>query len=201
MKKTTTLLLLVLVTVAPVAAQKLEKINPPGLSKPASGTYTQIVRAGKLLFIAGQTATNSEGKVVGPGMKEQVDQVFANLLIALKSQGADFSEVVKMTSVDSRPEPEPDLLCIHVDGPVAFELVSLTDSAIAKMQAAGQKAHQDAFYTSDPAWKSSAKNSQRNTRRVQSTSSCLSTRTVRLLRQRTRWFLDPKGENLYILRR
>jgi len=84
-------------------------------------------------------------------MKEQVDQVFANLLIALKSQGADFSEVVKMTSVDSRPEPEPDLLCIHVDGPVAFELVSLTDSAIAKMQAAGQKAHQDAFYTSDPA--------------------------------------------------
>ncbi len=46
-----------------------------------------------------------------------------------------------MTSVDSRPEPEPDHLCIHVDGPVAFELVSLTDSAIAKMQAAGQKAH------------------------------------------------------------
>ncbi len=54
-------------------------------------------------------------------------------------------------SVDSRPEPEPDHLCIHVDGPVAFELVSLTDSAIAKVQAAGPKAHQDAFYTSDPA--------------------------------------------------
>src|SRR6267378_7587181 len=195
----TTVLLLVLVAAAPVAAQKLEKINPPGLSKPAPGTYTHIVRAGNLLFIAGQTGTNFEGKVVGPGMKEQVDLVFANLLIALKSQGADFSEVVKMTSVDSRPEPEPDLLCIHVDGPVAFELVSLTDSAIAKMQAAGQKAHQDAFYMSDPAWKSSAKNSQRNTRRVQSTSSCLSTRTVRLLRQRTRWFMIPKGENLYIL--
>ena len=94
----TTVLLLVLVAVAPVAAQKLEKINPPGLSKPASGTYTQIVRAGKLLFIAGQTGTNSEGKLVGPGMKEQVDQVFANLLTALKSQGADFSQVVKMTT-------------------------------------------------------------------------------------------------------
>jgi enamine deaminase RidA (YjgF/YER057c/UK114 family) len=98
MKKTTTVLLLVLVAVAPVAAQKLEKINPPGLSKPASGTYTQIVRAGKLLFIAGQTGTNSAGRVVGPGMKEQVDQVFANLLTALKSQGADFSQVVKMTT-------------------------------------------------------------------------------------------------------
>jgi len=94
----TTVLLLVLVAVAPVAAQKLEKINPPGLSKPASGTYTQIVRAGNLLFIAGQTGTNFEGKVVGPGMKEQVDQVFANLLTALKAQGADFSRVVKMTT-------------------------------------------------------------------------------------------------------
>src|SRR5438128_4275270 len=94
----TTVLLLVLVAAAPVAAQKLEKINPPGLSKPATGTYTQVVRAGKLLFIAGQTGTNSEGKLVGPGMKEQVDQVFANLLTALKSQGADFSHVVKMTT-------------------------------------------------------------------------------------------------------
>src|SRR5437879_3654111 len=98
MKKTMTVLLLVLVTVAPVAAQKLEKINPPGLSKPASGTYTQIVRAGKLLFIAGQTATNSEGKVVGPGMKEQVEQVFANLATALKSQGADLSHAAKTTT-------------------------------------------------------------------------------------------------------
>src|SRR5712691_11730108 len=97
MKKMTTVLLLVLVTVA-AAAQKLEKANPVGLSKPASGTFTQVVRAGKLLFIAGQTGTNAEGKVVGPGMKEQVDQVFANLLTALKSQGADFSQVVKMTT-------------------------------------------------------------------------------------------------------
>ena len=98
MKKTTRLLLLVLMTVLPMAAQKLEKGNPAGLSKPAAGTYTQIVKAGKLVFIAGQTGTNAEGKVVGPGMKEQVDQVFANLQTALKSQGADLSHVAKMTT-------------------------------------------------------------------------------------------------------
>ena len=98
MKKTTRLLLLILVTAMPAAAQKLEKSNPAGLSKPAAGTYTQVIRAGKLLFIAGQTATNAEGKVVGPGMKEQVDRVFANLLTALKSQGADLSHVAKMTT-------------------------------------------------------------------------------------------------------
>ena len=98
MKNTMKLLMLVLVTVTPAAAQKLEKANPAGLSKPAPGTYTQVIRAGKLLFIAGQTATNAEGKVVGPGMKEQVEQVFANLVTALKSQGADLSHVTKMTT-------------------------------------------------------------------------------------------------------
>src|SRR5438132_1129245 len=98
MKKTATVLLLILVAVAAAAAQKLEKINPPGLSKPATGTYTHIVRSGKLLFIAGQTGTNAEGKVVGPGMKEQVEQVYTNLLTALKSQGADLSHVVKTTT-------------------------------------------------------------------------------------------------------
>jgi len=98
MKKTTTIILLVLMGVATAAAQKLEKINPPGLSKPAPGTYTHIVRSGKLLFIAGQTGTNAEGKVVGPGMKDQVEQVYTNLLAALKSQGADLSHVVKTTT-------------------------------------------------------------------------------------------------------
>jgi 2-iminobutanoate/2-iminopropanoate deaminase len=98
MRKTATILLLALMGVATAAAQKLEKINPPGLSKPAPGTYTHIVRSGKLLFIAGQTGTNAEGKAVGPGMKEQVEQVYTNLLTALKSQGADLSHVVKTTT-------------------------------------------------------------------------------------------------------
>ena len=77
-------------------AQKLEFINPDGLTKPT--TYTHIVKAGKLLFIAGQTGVTADGKVVGPGMKEQVDQVLTNLEIALKSQGADFSHVAKITT-------------------------------------------------------------------------------------------------------
>ena len=116
MKNMTKLLLLVLMTVTPAAAQKLEKANPAGLSKPAPGTYTQVIRAGKLLFIAGQTATNAEGKVVGPGMKEQVEQVFANLVTALKSQGADLSQVAKMTTyVTSISEfRAPDVAAVRV---------------------------------------------------------------------------------------
>jgi enamine deaminase RidA (YjgF/YER057c/UK114 family) len=98
MKKITKIFAIVLLMVGAAAAQKVEKINPPGLSKPAPGTYTHIVKAGKLIFVAGQTATNAEGKVVGSSMKEQVEQVFANLLTALKSQGADFSHVTKTTT-------------------------------------------------------------------------------------------------------
>ncbi len=58
---------------------------------------------------------------------------------------------LEWTEVISRPEPEPDLLCLHVArGPVAFELVSLTDPTIAQVLVAGSKARQDAFVTADP---------------------------------------------------
>ena len=55
------------------------------------------------------------------------------------------------TSVESRREPEPDLLCTALGGEkVAFELVSLTDPKIAQVQAAGPKARTEAFFTDDP---------------------------------------------------
>ena len=100
-----TLVALLLLAAAPAAAQQLEKTNPPALSTPAPGTYTHVVKAGKLLFIAGQTGVDATGKVAGPGMKEQLEQVMINLLAALKSQGADFSHVAKTTTfVTSIPE-------------------------------------------------------------------------------------------------
>ena len=68
---------------------------------------------------------------------------------------ARFARSMKMErewlNVSSRPVPEPDLLCVHVsDGTIAFELVSLTDPTIAKVQAAGPRARKGAFSTSDP---------------------------------------------------
>lgn len=77
------------------AAGQLQRINPPGLSTPT--TYAHIVRDGKTLYIAGQVGADAQGRVVGPGMPEQVEQVLKNLEIALKSQGADWSHVAKIT--------------------------------------------------------------------------------------------------------
>ena len=54
-------------------------------------------------------------------------------------------------AVENRPEPEPDLLCLHtIDGRRAFELVSLTDESIAIRLAAGEKANIEPFSTADP---------------------------------------------------
>ena len=99
MKRTVTLAVaLLLLGAVTTAAQTLEKNNPSALSKPNPGTFTQVVKAGKLLFIAGQTGVDAAGKVVGPGMREQLEQVMINLLAALKSQGADFSHVAMTTT-------------------------------------------------------------------------------------------------------
>jgi enamine deaminase RidA (YjgF/YER057c/UK114 family) len=78
-----------------VAAQDLQRINPPGLSTPT--TYSHIVRAGNTLYIAGQVGANAEGTIAGPGMVEQLEQVLKNLQTALASQGADFSHVARIT--------------------------------------------------------------------------------------------------------
>jgi enamine deaminase RidA (YjgF/YER057c/UK114 family) len=81
--------------IAAIAGQRLERTNPPGLSTPAA--YTHVVKAGKLIFIAGQIGVGADGKVVGPGMKEQAEQALKNLQTALASQGLDFSHVAKVT--------------------------------------------------------------------------------------------------------
>jgi enamine deaminase RidA (YjgF/YER057c/UK114 family) len=86
---------LALVLSASAGAQALQRVNPPGLSTPT--TYSHIVRAGKTLYIAGQVGADASGKVAGSGMVEQLEQVLKNLQTALKSQGADFSHIARIT--------------------------------------------------------------------------------------------------------
>lgn len=88
-------ILVISTAAAGLAPQQLQRINPQSLSTPQ--TYSHIVKAGKLLFIAGQVGTTADGKVAGPGMKEQTEQVLENLQAALKSQGLDVSHVAKIT--------------------------------------------------------------------------------------------------------
>lgn len=98
---------------ASVLAQAIQRINPPGLSTPT--TYSHIVRAGNTLYIAGQVGADAQGKIVGPGMVEQLEQVLKNLQTALKSQGADFANVVRITiyTTDVEAFRAPDAAAIR----------------------------------------------------------------------------------------
>jgi len=89
---------------ANVGAQSIERINPEGMTQPTA--YSHLVKVDNLLFIAGQVAVDGDGNIVGEGdMSAQVRQVLENLQAVLASQGADFSDVVKVniftTDIDS----------------------------------------------------------------------------------------------------
>lgn len=80
---------------AAASAQPLERFDPPGTFK--APTYSQAVKVGNLLFISGQVGIDENGKLVGPGMVEQLDRLLANLAAVLKSQGTDVTRIVKVT--------------------------------------------------------------------------------------------------------
>ncbi|BCL33570.1 RidA family protein [Nostoc sp. MS1] len=64
------------------------------------GPYNQAIAAsGKILFVAGQIALDpTTGAVVGEGdVKQQTEQVFANLHAILQAAGLKFANVVKTT--------------------------------------------------------------------------------------------------------
>lgn len=62
----------------------------------ALGPYSQAVRTGSLLFLAGQTPIDpATGKLVDGGVTEQTRQVFANLGAVLAARGLTFDDAVK----------------------------------------------------------------------------------------------------------
>ena len=78
----------------------IKLLNPDALGKPL-GQYSHMtrVKASEFLFIAGQVAVDTSGKLVGADdFDAQCVQTFANIEAALKSQGASFANVVEFTT-------------------------------------------------------------------------------------------------------
>ena len=76
----------------------LTRINPPELGTPPG--YSQIVEvtAQRIIFIAGQTALDADGHVVGKSdFAAQAAQVFRNLAIALAASQCTAANLVKLT--------------------------------------------------------------------------------------------------------
>ena len=64
----------------------------------AIGPYSQGVRAGNLVFTAGQIALDpATQQVVAPGIGEQTARVLENLKAILEASGSSLAQVVKAT--------------------------------------------------------------------------------------------------------
>lgn len=71
-------------------------IQPKGLWDPRP-RFAQVVQVGNQVYIAGQTAVDEAGKLVGKGdVEAQTRQIFRNLETCLAAVGAGFEQVVKI---------------------------------------------------------------------------------------------------------
>jgi len=77
---------------------QIQILNPDSLGKPL-GQYSQLtrVKASEFLFIAGQVGADQNGKAP-PEFDAQCGLVFANIGLALASQGASFANIVEFTT-------------------------------------------------------------------------------------------------------
>jgi enamine deaminase RidA (YjgF/YER057c/UK114 family) len=72
-------------------------VNPPWLPKP-SGYSHGIEARGRLLFVAGQTAQDQDGRIVFPGdLVGQFRQALANVAAVVGARGGTLRDVVKLT--------------------------------------------------------------------------------------------------------
>jgi enamine deaminase RidA (YjgF/YER057c/UK114 family) len=73
-------------------------INPPELGTPPGYSQVVEVRAASIIFIAGQTALDRDGNLIGKNdFAVQAERVFHNLAIALQASGCTAASLVKLT--------------------------------------------------------------------------------------------------------
>lgn len=74
----------------------IEHVNPPALGKPSG--FSHAVRAGgTAIHLAGQTALDADGKIVGDTVVEQFEKALTNLLTALQAAAGSPQYLVSLT--------------------------------------------------------------------------------------------------------
>lgn len=80
-------------------ADALLRVNPSELAEPSGFTHAVLAPPGsRLVFLAGQTAMNPEGQIVGSDdVVAQFEQALRNLLIALRAAGGRPEHLASLT--------------------------------------------------------------------------------------------------------
>ena len=74
----------------------LERVNPAELAAPKGFSHA-VTGRGTVIFLAGQTALDSAGKVTGEGITAQFEQALGNLLAALRAAGGEPGMLASLT--------------------------------------------------------------------------------------------------------
>ncbi|MDT3725736.1 RidA family protein [Streptomyces sp. DSM 41972] len=74
-----------------------ERVNPPDLSPPAGFSHAVVATGSRVVFLAGQTALDGDGKVVGDTLPEQFTLALTNLLTALRAAGGSPADLARVT--------------------------------------------------------------------------------------------------------
>jgi 2-iminobutanoate/2-iminopropanoate deaminase len=83
---------------------------------PRRGPYSQAVRLGELLFIAGQAGLDpSSGALAGPTFELQARRAFENLRAILEDAGSSLDRVVKTTCFLAVPEAFDQLNALYAE--------------------------------------------------------------------------------------
>jgi enamine deaminase RidA (YjgF/YER057c/UK114 family) len=74
-----------------------EIINPTELARPRGFNHGIAVEGGRLLMLAGQDASDAEGRVVAPGdLVAQYERVVRNLKAVVEAAGGELQDIVKL---------------------------------------------------------------------------------------------------------
>jgi enamine deaminase RidA (YjgF/YER057c/UK114 family) len=75
----------------------IERVNPPSLAAPSGFAHAVVADGGRIVFLAGQTALDPAGVIVGSTVAEQFEQALANLLTALAAAGGQPGDLASLT--------------------------------------------------------------------------------------------------------
>lgn len=75
----------------------IERVNPPSLAAPSGFAHAVIATGGRLVFLAGQTALDASGSIVGATIVEQFSHALGNLLTALAAADGQPSDLASLT--------------------------------------------------------------------------------------------------------
>ena len=75
----------------------IERINPAELGKPSGFSHAVRATGTSRIYLAGQTALDRDGVIVGDGIVGQFEQALTNLLTALAAAGGKPDQLVTVT--------------------------------------------------------------------------------------------------------